>query len=137
MKQKTGRKSQASLQVVQGVSAIERQQPPVELTEEQFSVWNRVDDAMPADHFGTESVDLLVSYCRHVVSSKRVAEMIYAAEADSETSLDDLDKLYKMQEREGRAASSLATRLKITPQALTNHRGNKAATRPTKKPWQT
>ena len=61
MKQKTGRKSQASLQVVQGVSAIERQQPPVELTEEQFSVWNRVVDAMPADHFGTESVDLLVS----------------------------------------------------------------------------
>jgi hypothetical protein len=38
-----------------------------------------------------------------------------------------------MQERESRAIASLATKMRITQQATTNHRGNKIES---KKPWE-
>jgi len=46
-----------------------------------------------------------------------------------------LDKLYGMQEREGRAISSLATRMRVTQQATTKH---EQARKPSmvKKPWE-
>jgi hypothetical protein len=43
------------------------------------------------------------------------------------------DRLQKMQERESRAIASLATKMRVSQQSTTNHRGNKIEGR---KPWE-
>ena len=130
-----GRKSAASLSVVTGPVSVQRPEPPADLTPEQSDEWWSVVEALPADWFPRETHGLLAQYCRHVVTARRVAQLIQATEAEAELDLAQLDQLYKMQEREGRAMSSLATRMRITQQALVDKRTDKGKG-PTKKPWE-
>jgi hypothetical protein len=60
---------------------------------------------------------MLAQYCRHVVAARRIAQLVTAAEKARKMDIDDYDKLLKMQDREGRALSSLATRMRLTHQA--------------------
>lgn len=88
-------------------------------------------DWIPRGAFGS-----LVQYCRHVVAARRVAQMI---EASDGLSVEDYDRLLKMQERESRALSSLATRLRLTPQS--RYTPGRAATKGStggqkRKPWE-
>jgi hypothetical protein len=118
MKQR-GRKSAASLTVISstGIEAIRRPDPPEELTEEQAAEWQAVVNRLPADWFPRETHPLRAQYCRHVVCARRVAQLIEHAEADDELDIEDYARLLRMQEMEGRAMSSLATRMRITQQA--------------------
>jgi hypothetical protein len=131
-----GRQSVASLSIV-GVSSVERFErphPPHELTQEQADEWRAVVERMPAEWFPRETWGMLAQYCRHIVSARRVAQLIAAAECQSEISVDDLDKLYKMQEREGRAISSLSTRMRMTQQATYDKSKKKPLQ--SKRPWE-
>jgi hypothetical protein len=82
------------------------------------------------------------------VAARRAAELIKALEASTaEMSAVDganqlaitlsasaeFDRLLKMQERESRVIASLATKMRITQQATTNHRGNRIES---KKLWE-
>lgn len=135
---KRGRPSAASLEIQhQGAAAIEtiaRPDAPYDLTDEQSEEWWAVVNSMPADWFTRETHAMLADYCRHVVKSRRVAQLVADAEASEELDVGLLDRLYKMAERESRAISSLATRMRIAQQATTNHRGNRAS-KAVKKPW--
>jgi hypothetical protein len=145
---KRGRRSSASLTVVPAlVGAVPRQRAPSELSKEQAGIWNAVVAAEPADWFSGSTRPLLVQFCRHIIAARRVAEMVATLEADIATKSAEqserlavmlsaakaLDRLLKMQERESRAIASLATKMRITQQATTNHRGNKIEA---KKPWE-
>lgn len=114
-----GRKSAASLSVISsnGIEAFERPKPPTDLTQEQAREWIEIVNRLPADWFGRETEPLLAQYCRHIVASRRVAKLVAAAELDEECDLKDYDRLLKMQEREGRAVSSLATKMRISQQS--------------------
>lgn len=114
-----GRKSAASTEITiaSTVEVVHRPQPPNELTPEQADEWCAVVDRMPADWFPRETFGLLVQYCRHVVAARRIAQLIAKAEKAKAFDVDGYDKLLKMQEREGRAISSLATRMRISQQA--------------------
>jgi chaperone required for assembly of F1-ATPase len=114
-----GRKSAASTEIViaSSVEVVHRPLPPNELTPEQTEEWRAVVDRMPADWFPRETHGLLVQYCRHVVAARRIAQLINKTERAKAFDVDVYDKLLKMQEREGRAISSLATRMRITQQA--------------------
>jgi hypothetical protein len=114
-----GRKSAASTEIIiaSNVEVINRPQPPDDMPLEQAVEWRAVVDRMPADWFPRETHALLVQYCRHVAASRRIALLIVRAEKAKTFDLDAYDKLLKMQEREGRAISSLATRMRITQQA--------------------
>jgi hypothetical protein len=131
-----GRKSAASLAVISssGIETIERPRPPSELNDEQSFEWNAVVNRLPADWFGRETQGLLAQYCRHVVAARRVASLIASAEADPECSIKDYDRLLKMQEREGRAISSLATKMRLSQQTTYD----KSRKKPTsaRKPWE-
>lgn len=133
--QARGRKSLASLSVIssEGIETVRRPEPPQELTEEQSEEWLAVVNRLPADWFPRETWPMLAQYCRHVVSARRVAQLIAAQEAAEEFDIDAYDKLLKLQEREGRALSSLATRMRITQQA-TYDKSKKKPLQP-KKPW--
>lgn len=132
-----GRKSAAAQEVVLSpgpVETIERPDAPYDLTDEQAEEWWAVVNRLPADWFPRETHAMLADYCRHVVKSRRIAQLVADAEASSEIDIDALDKLYKMAERESRALSSLATRMRITQQATSTHRANKGS-KGVRKPW--
>jgi hypothetical protein len=134
-----GKKSAAQLSVVKDgtISAINRPDAPQDLTPEQSLEWLRVVERMPAEWFPAETHAMLAQYCRHVVSARRVAEMIESlteGSMDSDRWVEDYDRLLKMQEREGRAMSSLATRMRISQQAQINYKKKTGSS--VKKPWE-
>jgi hypothetical protein len=120
MKQR-GRKSKEQLSAVVALPGIvpgERPKPPAGLTAEQANLWRQFVGRMPSDWFGPESFPLLAQVCRHVT----IAEVIGAALAEIDPkSVDDdgafrrLERLRNMHDKEGRAISSLMTKLRITP----------------------
>lgn len=88
-----------------------------------------------ADWFSPSTAPLLAQYCRHIVSARRIAELIEKATSDPELSVKDYDRLLKIQQRESAIIRSLATTMRISQQATTNHRGNKKPNA-ARKPWE-
>lgn len=131
-----GRKSAAELAVVtaDGLAAIRRPDPPPDLTDEQAHEWRSIVNRLPAEWFPRETHGMLAQYCRHVVAARRIAQLIAEFERREDFSIEEYDRLLKMQEREGRAISSLATRMRISQQS-TLDREKKKPLKPTKKPW--
>jgi len=132
-----GRKSAASLVVSPGsaVAPVERPDAPDELTEEQSRIWYAVTGSLPADWFGRETHEVLAQYCRHTIAARRVAQLIRSFEGSEALDVVEYDRLLKMQEREGRALSSLATRLRLTPQATYDAKKSKGKGA-VRKPWE-
>lgn len=145
MKQR-GRRSSKALEIAEisvgALDRVERQRPPHDLTDEEVEVWVSIVNTEQADWFSPGNVPLLTQLCRHVVHARRVAELLERAlsSVDPETkkptlAIQDYDRLLKMQERESGAMMSLATKLRITNQSITNQRGNfRKAT--AKEPWE-
>jgi len=139
---KSGRQSAEARKVVSlGMPGSDRPEPPEYLNEDQASEWRAVVDACPADWFPRETHGALESYCRHTVAEREVDKMVEDLKGmDLSTGeiIGGLDKLYKMRERESRAAVSCATKLRITNQALTNHKTSRTpgdGGGNVKKPW--
>lgn len=135
-----GKKSTAALEVVQpnGVTAVRRPDPPEDLTDEQAHEWRSVVNRMPSDWFPRETHPLLAQYCRHASAAKHIAELIenlMASAAEENDWLGTYDKLLKMQDREGRALSSLATKMRVSQHAQYNSRKKSGTNLP--RPWET
>src|SRR3990167_5634469 len=132
-----GRQSAAALSVIstEGIVTIRRPEPPSELTDEQAQEWRAVVNRLPAEWFPREPHGLLVQYCRHVVAARRVAQLIAAAEGSENFDTEEYDRLLKMQEREGRAISSLATRMRMSQHSTYDKKKSKPI-RGAKKPWE-
>ena len=124
-----GKQSIASMSVVQpdGVTAVRRPKPQQGLSNEQADVWRIVVNRLPADWFPGETHDMLAQYCRHVISSRRVADLIEIMTAEEVFAVEDYDRLLKVQEREGRAISALATRMRLSQQSSV-HKDRKKGT---------
>jgi hypothetical protein len=137
LQRKRGRQSGASLMVSdlrESIQVVERQKPSHDLTDEEVEVWHAVVSTVPADWFDRGTAPLLSQYCRHVVQARRLAELIEKATSDADLQITDYDRLLKMQQRESGAICSLATKMRISQQSTTNHRGNK--TEENRKPWE-
>ncbi len=135
---KRGRKSGAELATLSAAGSIQtiiRPDAPYELTDEQAAIWRRVSDDLPADWFTPKHLGLLKQYCRHEAQSDRIAMLIEQEMAKDTLDLPQYDKLLVMQEREGRALSSLATRMRITQQSLYD-KSKKAPSNSVRKPWE-
>ena len=121
-----GKQSAASMEVVQpsGITAVRRPDPPDELDSEQAHEWRCVVNRMPADWFPRETHAMLIQYCRHVVSARRVSELMENfITGETELKLiETYNKILIMQEREGRAMSALATRMRISQHAQYNYK---------------
>lgn len=118
-----GRKSAASTVTATPapVAAEQRLAAPLHLSDGERAVWMEVVNDQPASAFTATHAPLLEMYCRHVTNARVLAEEILNFErawlADDD-GLKRYDRLLAMSERESRAASSLATRLRITRQAV-------------------
>jgi hypothetical protein len=127
-----GPEAKADLSVV--VTDIpEKPNPPKDLTEDQAEEWRAVVNRLPHDWFPRETHGILAQYCCHVVERREIDELIVECKGNADFSVNDYDQLLKMREREGRAASSLATRLRITQQATYDKSKKKGS--PAKEPW--
>ena len=135
---KRGRASGASLAITPQVSTLEtlqRPDAPYDLNDEQSVEWWAVVNRMPADWFPRETHGLLTQYCRHIVNARRVAQLITKMEKKKTLDVADYNQLLIMQEREGRAISSLATRMRLTQQTV--HDREKKKPHQVAKPWET
>jgi hypothetical protein len=147
MKAQKGRRSAASMAVVP-LGEVPRQRAPSDLTRDEAAIWNGVVNAEPADWFSGSTRPILAQYCRHIIAARRVAGMIETLHAGVEAkavaeqsevmtmmlaATKALDRLQRMQERESRALTSIATKLRITQQSTRTHRGNRIESR---KPWE-
>jgi len=117
-----GRKSAASLTVAKSdIGAAKRLEAPLHLSDTEMAVWAEVVNDQPASAFTATHAPLLEMYCRHVVNGRVMADELISFNrawlADNE-GLKRYDTLLRIAERESRAASSLATRLRITRQAV-------------------
>ncbi|WP_394808857.1 hypothetical protein [Nitrosomonas sp.] len=139
-----GRKSSASLTVAKfDIGAAKRLEAPLHLSDAEMAVWSEIVNDQPATSFTTTHAPMLEMYCRHVVNNRIIADELVnfnrASLADDE-GLKRYDTLLRIAERESRAASSLATRLRITRQAVDHPAtaGRAIANHSTgRKPWDT
>jgi len=130
-----GRESSASLSVISsgGIETTVRPKPPSRLNSEQAAEWLIVVNGLSADWFRSEYLSQLEAYCRHAVASRKVAQLLADVESAATIDIEKYDRLLKMHERETRALSSLATRLRITPQSTYDPKRKKSLQ--AKKPW--
>jgi hypothetical protein len=134
---KRGRKSGASLEIAHlaaPIQTIHRPDAPYDLTDEEADEWRATVGRLPADWFPRETWPMLTQYCRHVVNARRIAQLITAQLKRKKFEISIYDKLLAMQEREGRAISSLATRMRITQQT-TYDKSRKKGEVVSSEPW--
>jgi len=137
-----GRKSIASLTVkTPDIGVAQRVSPPATMSNAEMAVWAEVVNDQPASAFTATHRPLLEMYCRHVVNNRIIADELInfdRAWLADDDGLRRYDTLLKLSERESRAASSLATRLRITRQAIDQQTVARALTNnsKTQKPWQ-
>jgi hypothetical protein len=136
-----GRQSTASLSVIPG-GVDRRPDAPTDLTELEVEVWNRTVEGEAADVFGTAALQqMLKDYCRHVIAAERLSLVIEAnmQTTESQISVKDLDCLLKMRDRETKAISDKATKLRLTNQSRYTPRAAGTAAKnagQASKPWQ-
>ncbi len=117
-----GRKSAASLSVVQEAPiGVQRLKPSKSLSQAESNIWIEAVNDQPADAFTDTHIPMLEIYCRHIARGEVLAEQINNFNPNGLKDNEGLlryDRLLKMAEREGRAASSTATRLRLTRQSI-------------------
>ncbi len=122
------------------LETVVRPDAPYDLTDEQVDEWRAIVARMPADWFPRETHGMLSQYCRHVVAARRVAQLINQLEKaeippGGAFDVETYNQLLIMQEREGRALSSLATRMRLSQQT-TYDKSKKKPGAGAGKPWE-
>jgi hypothetical protein len=128
----SGRRSASSMMVRPRAvtEVIERIKPPGHMMADQVAVWHAIVSGHPAEWFPSGSIPILIQLCRHVVISDRLAELIECTEDKNEWTA-----LLRDQRQESEEIRRLATSLRLTPQSLLNHHGNKQQINATNRPW--
>lgn len=94
----------------------ERPEPPADLDADQAVIWRKTVNRLPPDWFPAETHQILKEYCRHAVSSDRLAERISLLEAERGDAK-ELHELLKMRRGEVTNMATLATRMRISQQS--------------------
>lgn len=134
-----GRRSIANITTLRPVITAPRMQKPPELQNEEAEIFLQIVNSEEAAWFSPSSTPLLVQYCRHVVQARRIAELLEKHFGHSEPGWNLYADLLKQQRAESAALAQLATKLRISPQALRNDRGHlhsPAASESRPVPWQ-
>ena len=130
------RKSAAALAIVTPITD-HRPPPPDDLPAEQAAEWRAVVGRMPSGWFPRETFGLLRAYVGHVSTHRVLSKLVDSFEPEwlsRDDGLERYDQLLKMRERETRAMSSLATRMRISQGE--QYRADKAAVAVAKEPPQ-
>lgn len=99
------------------VDTVRRAEVPAHLGPEQAVEWRAIVNRLPAEWFPRETLALLESYCNHVVEARHIQKMCEQYQESDEFDVKEYKTLRQMYELESRAASSLATRMRLTQQS--------------------
>lgn len=97
---------------------VNRPDAPYDLTDEESDVWVAVVSSMPADHFAPSHYPILSQYCRHVVASRRIAQLSDRCCKQKKFDRVEWKEILKMQATESQAIMRLARSMRLTHQAI-------------------
>ena len=131
-----GRKSIAELLVAETpAEVVRRPGPPYDLTVEQSEEWRAIGSTMPADHFMRGNYPLLSQLCRHIVSSRRIAQLIEQVANKKVLDLKELTALHQLQAAESASITRLSRSMRLTQQSIMRAETTKHPKVQTKLPW--
>jgi len=120
MKQK-GRKSGAEMATTATVTRIEGPpKPPGDLPLEAAQVWREVTASRPPGWWNAANLPLLEHYCRFVAQFRQVSRAIDLLSLPDD--LDEYRKLTRLQDILAGRVATLATKQRLTQQAVTDSR---------------
>jgi len=95
--------------------------PPEELNAEESKEWRRFWLVAPPDWFPRETWPLLAQLCRHICQGRWVGQCLQEVRAGlldvtDDDSLERVERLQRLHDREGRAMTALMVRLRLTSQ---------------------
>lgn len=115
------------------VSQPETVEFPAEITTDLQAIYSRLVATNPSQHlFSAASEPMMIQLCRHIATSNKLARLQHRAN-DPQLII----ALAKEQRAESASIASLSTKLKLSPSAISQHRGDlihKPTTK--KKPWE-
>jgi hypothetical protein len=135
---KPGPKSSAELSVVIPLGLdTRRPDPPAHLTAGQANVWRSIVGSLPGGWIDAPQEPLLACYCRHVESANFLSAMVDKLDLKT-CDLAHADRLLRMRERETRASTAVATKLRLTQQSRMHPRtaGRAFDRAPSCRPWE-
>jgi hypothetical protein len=109
---------------------------PYDLTDEESNEWRAIVRSMQPTHFSAGNFPVLAQLCRHIVGSRRVAQLIQKCIGEEEFNRREYFALSQMQATESAAIMKLSRSLRLTQQARTERQSIKL--RPLvaeKNPW--
>src|SRR5690606_37440856 len=115
--------------------------PPYDFSPEESVVWARVTATKPAEVWDSGSVPLLAQYCRAVVQSELVGELVRSVGTAMLTDPEELvryKELRKIQNALSSEITSLARSMRLTQQSRYNAKNSDTASRRgggPSKPW--
>jgi hypothetical protein len=113
-----------------------RPEAPDDLTIEQSEEWHAIVQTMPADHFMRGNYPLLAQLCRHIVSARRIAQLVEKVANRKVLDLKELTALFQLQAAETAAIMRLSRSMRLTQQSIMRAETTKHPNGPTKRPWE-
>src|SRR4029078_260534 len=131
-----GRKSMAELMVpTTSAEIIPRPEAPDDLTDEQSEEWHAIVNTMPADHFMRGNFPLLSQLCRHIVASRRIAQLIEQAANEKVLDLKELCTLLQLQAAESATIIRLSRSMRLRQQSIMRAETTRHPTAQLMRPW--
>ena len=118
-----GRPSQYAVPARGPIAVVDRLQPPDDFSPKALEIWTRIVTSYPEDWFPAGAAILLEQLCAHAEEAYYIRKLL-ANERDC-CDTQQYNRLLMMQERQTQMLVTLCTKLKLTPQSTTNHRGNR------------
>lgn len=96
-------------------------EPPIEMSEAEATIWRAVISSEPREFFRVDAqLGMLAAYCRHRAAADKIGRVVGEFEDEWLKSSDGVarySKLLAMHDKEVRAGTSLATKLRLTNQS--------------------
>lgn len=114
-----GRKSIADLMISDGPNGvINRPDAPYTLTDPEADEWRAIVASMPPEHFARTHYPMLTQLCRHIVASRRVAQLIESVCKQKKLNRAELASLLALQAAESSAIIRLCRSMRLTQQSV-------------------
>jgi hypothetical protein len=97
---------------------IQRPNAPYDLTDEQAEEWRAIVSTMDPGHFMRGNFPLLVQLCRHIVNSRRIAQLTEQCVKEKEFDRKEYGALLQLQSTESAAIMRLSRSMRLTQQSV-------------------
>jgi hypothetical protein len=114
---------------------VQRPEAPYDLTGEQSEEWRAIINFMPPDHFMRGNYPLLAQLCRHIVSARRVAQLIDETAKQTDLNRKEFGALLRLQATESSMITHLLRAMRLTQQSVMRAETTKHPKGLGKAPW--